>query len=169
MYSISNWLTEPKVFYGRDDGCLGASFAICTPHAGVTFSHAGVECHAGMGPAHAGVGSRWRDIFPRWRGMSRWRGPFSPWRGITLTFEASLTGLRLVAFQIFFLNLVGRPANTAGPHEVLARYERRADRDAARPAASHGEAHPQAFLVRRVLCSRRSECSRHDRAERTAR
>jgi len=41
------------------------------------------------------------------------------------TFEASLTGNRLVAFQIFFLNLVGRPASASGPHDVLASYERR--------------------------------------------
>ena len=33
--------------------------------------------------------------------------------------------MRLVAFQIFFLNLVGRPAGATGPHDVLASYERR--------------------------------------------
>jgi len=44
------------------------------------------------------------------------------------TFEASLTSQRLIAFQIFFLNLVGRPAGTTGPEDVLAGYERRLGR-----------------------------------------
>ena len=47
------------------------------------------------------------------------------------TFEASLTSIRLVAFQISFLNLVGRPAGTSGPEEVLARYEARLGRPTA--------------------------------------
>jgi len=41
------------------------------------------------------------------------------------TFDASLTALRLVAFQISFLQLIGRPAGTAGPQNVCARYDRR--------------------------------------------
>ena len=47
------------------------------------------------------------------------------------TFGASLTGLRLVAFQISFLTLVGRPAGSTGPHDVLADYERRLGRPTA--------------------------------------
>mmetsp|Transcript_40332 Transcript_40332/g.94129 ORF Transcript_40332/g.94129 Transcript_40332/m.94129 type:complete len:715 (-) Transcript_40332:530-2674(-) len=46
----------------------------------------------------------------------------------SLTFDASLTSLRLVAFQIFFLHVVGRPAGTTGPFDVLAQYEQRLGR-----------------------------------------
>lgn len=57
-----------------------------------------------------------------------WRAPSDAARH---TFDASLTGLRLVAFQIFFLNTVGRPAGTTGPHDVIAAYERRLGRPTA--------------------------------------
>jgi len=44
------------------------------------------------------------------------------------TFDASRTSLRLVAFQIFFLNLVGRPEGSTGFCDVLAAYEHRLGR-----------------------------------------
>eukprot|EP00966_Prymnesium_polylepis_P199742 4629254-Prymnesium_polylepis.1 len=46
-------------------------------------------------------------------------------------FDASLTSLRLVAFQIFFLHVVGRPAGSSGPREILEGYERRLGRPTA--------------------------------------
>jgi len=52
------------------------------------------------------------------------------------TFEASLTSLRLVAFQVLFLHLVGRPSGTSGPHDVLAGYERRLGRPTGKQRAT---------------------------------
>jgi len=61
---------------------------------------------------------------PRLRAISP-SPPVSSTERARETFEASSTSLRLVAFQVSFLQLVGRPDGTTGPHDVLAAYERR--------------------------------------------
>lgn len=47
---------------------------------------------------------------------------------INKTFEASLTSLRLLMFQVYFTKHLGRPAGTKGPDDVLKRYSQRLGR-----------------------------------------
>ena len=56
------------------------------------------------------------------------RAAVSPAARAARWFDASRTSKRLVAFQIFFLRAVGRPAGASGPADVLAGYERRLGR-----------------------------------------
>lgn len=64
----------------------------------------------------------------------RWLGATSPPHApaararASATFEASLTSLRLVAFQIAFMQQVARPAGSTGPSDVLDGYVRRLGR-----------------------------------------
>ena len=59
------------------------------------------------------------------------RAAVSPTARAARWFAASRTSKRLVAFQIFFLRAVGRPAGASGPADVLAGYERRLGRPTA--------------------------------------
>jgi len=71
---------------------------------------------------------RWVLQKKRWLGTTSPPHAPSPRARASATFEASLTSLRLVAFQIAFMNQVGRPAGSTGPSDVLAGYVRRLGR-----------------------------------------
>jgi len=71
---------------------------------------------------------RWALQKKRWLGTTSPPHAPSPRVRASATFEASLTSLRLVAFQIAFMHQVGRPAGSTGPSDVLAGYMRRLGR-----------------------------------------
>lgn len=43
---------------------------------------------------------------------------------LELSFAGAETSLRLLMFQVYFMSRIGRPENTAGPMDVLERYEK---------------------------------------------
>jgi len=46
-------------------------------------------------------------------------------RRLDRTFGVSITSLRLLMFQVYFISTIGRPSGTSGPFDVLHRYEKR--------------------------------------------